>query len=398
MNKSEVLELKKRFAKEKVSFDNLAGCYVDASKNKVCKFNGSFLNLEEEDFFKYLDIAKKALSGSIGNNIMEYEFPATEEATGGKQQGLMALRDGYDNDAMLDAYYDHIIETYEYVGNYLILVFHDNYDVITKTEDKQKLDESEEVFQYLLVAICPVELDKPALRYNATAQGMESRERDWIVGAPATSILFPAFTDRSADIHSVVVINKNPKESHPEFVENGLGCEPMKTVTEMREEFYGIIRANFDNEEQAEKAVIAAVKEISDVVTSSMDETRRGDELSSDDIVEMLSDNKRFSEDVQKSIAEAYDKLDDNLTAAIIVDESMLKKHEDTIQVLELEDRVAELNEKINAKELINTDTVDVKVPEAIVSDVVTKDIDGKKFICIPADDVEILLNGRNFN
>ena len=51
MNKSEVLELKKRFAKEKVSFDNLAGCYVDASKNKVCKFNGSFLNLEEEDFF-----------------------------------------------------------------------------------------------------------------------------------------------------------------------------------------------------------------------------------------------------------------------------------------------------------------------------------------------------------
>lgn len=398
MNKSEVLELKKRFAKEKVSFDNLAGCYVDASKNKVCKFNGSFLNLEEEEFFKYLDIAKKALSGSIGNNIMEYEFPATEEATGGKQQSLMALRDGYDNDTMLDAYYDHIIETYEYVGNYLILVFHDNYDVITKTEDKQKLDESEEVFQYLLVAICPVELDKPALRYNATVQGMESRERDWIVGAPATSILFPAFTDRSADIHSVVVISKNPKESHPEFVENGLGCEPMKTVTEMREEFYGIIRANFDNEEQAEKAVLAAVKEISDVVTSGMDETRRGDELSSDDIVEIISDNKRFSEDVQKSIAKAYDELDSNLTAAIIVDESMLKKHEDTIQVLELEDRVAELNEKINAKELINTDTVDVKVPDAIIADVIAKDIDGKKFVCIPAEEVEILLNGRSFN
>lgn len=398
MNKSEVLELKKRFAKEKVSFDNLAGCYVDASKNKVCKFNGSFLNLEEEEFFKYLDIAKKALSGSIGNNIMEYEFPATEEATGGKQQSLMALRDGYDNDTMLDAYYDHIIETYEYVGNYLILVFHDNYDVITKTEDKQKLDESEEVFQYLLVAICPVELDKPALRYNATAQGMESRERDWIVGAPATSILFPAFTDRSADIHSVVVISKNPKESHPEFVENGLGCEPMKTVTEMREEFYGIIRSNFDNEEQAEKAVLAAVKEISDVVTSGMDETRRGDELSSDDIVEIISDNKRFSEDVQKSIAKAYDELDSNLTAAIIIDESMLKKHEDTIQVLELEDRVAELNEKINAKELINTDTVDVKVPDAIIADVIAKDIDGKKFVCIPAEEVEILLNGRSFN
>lgn len=396
MNKADVLELKKRLTKEKVTFDNLAGCYVDASKNKVCKFNGNFLNLEEEEFFKYLDIAKKALSGSIGNNIMEYEFPAVEEASGGKQQSLMALRDAFDNDNVLDAYYDHIIETYEYVGNYLILVFHDNYDVITKTEDKQSLDESEEVYQYLLVAICPVELDKPALRYNADSQGMESRERDWIVGAPATSILFPVFTERSADIHSVVVINKNPKESHPEFVENGLGCEPMKTITEMREEFYGIIRSNFDNEDQAEKAVLSAAKDISDVVTSSFEDVRRGDELSADDIVDMISDDKRFDENTRKNIAEAYGKLDGNLTAAILVDEALLKKNEETIQVLELEDRVVELNEKLSTKEMINTDVVDIKVPDIMSSDVCVKEIDGKKFICVPADDVEVYVNNRS--
>jgi hypothetical protein len=303
MNKSDVLELKRRFVKEKVTFDNLAGCYVDATKNKVCKFNGSFLNLAEEEFFKYLEIAKKSLSGNIGNNIMEYEFPSTEEATGGKQQSLMALRDAYDSDAVLDSYYDHIIETYEYTGNYLILVFHDNYDVMTKTEDKQSVDESEEVYQYLLVAICPVELDKPALRYNANSQGMESRERDWVVGAPATSILFPAFTERSSDIHSVVVINKNPKESHPEFIENGLGCEPAKTVTEMRDEFYDIIKSNFDNEEQAEKAVLSVAKDISDVVTSSFEDCRRGDELNADDIIDMISDDRRFTDDIQKNIA-----------------------------------------------------------------------------------------------
>lgn len=395
MNKSDVLELKKRFAKEKATFDNLAGCYVDASKNKVCKFNGSFLNLEEEKFFKYLDIAKKALSGSIGNNIMEYEFPATEEASGGKQQSLMTLRDAFDNDTVLDTYYDHIIETYEYVGNYLILVFHDNYDIITKTEDKQSLDESEEVYQYLLVTICPVELDKPALRYNSDVQNMESRERDWIVGAPTTSILFPAFTDRSADIHSVVVVNKNPKESHPEFIENGLGCEPMKTTIEMREEFYGIIRSNFDNEDQAEKAVLSAAKDISDVVTSSFEDVRRGDELSADEIVDMIADDKRFSDDARKNIAEAYSKLDSNLTAAILVDDALLKKNEETIQVLELEDRVVELNEKLSAKEMINTDVVDIKVPDAISSDVCVKEIDGKKFVCVPADDVEIYLNNR---
>lgn len=395
MNKSDILELKKRFAKEKATFDNLAGCYVDATKNKVCKFNGSFLNLPEEEFFKYLDIAKKSLAGSIGNNIMEYEFPNVEEATGGKQQSLMALRDAFNNDTVLDTYYDHIIETYEYTGNYLILVFHDNYDVIVKTTDKDAVDESEEVYQYLLVAICPVDLDKPALRYNEASCGIQSRERDWVVGAPMTSILFPAFTERSADIHSVVVVNKNPKEPHNEFVENGLGCEPAKTVAEKREEFYDIIKSNFDNEDQAEKAVISAMKDISDVVESSFEEARRGDELSADDIVDMIADNNRFDEDTRKNIAEAYNKLDDNLTPDILVDKSLLKKNEETIQVLELEDRVVELNEQLSAKELINTDTVDIKVPDAIASDVEIKEVDGKKFVCIPAEDVEIYLNGR---
>lgn len=396
MLKIDVLELKKRFTKEKVSFDNLAGCYVDASKNKVCTFNGSFLNLEEEEFFKYLEIAKKALSGSIGNQIMEYEFPATEEASGGKQNGLMILRDAYNDDNVLNAYYDHVIDTYEYTGNYLILVFHDNYDVVTKTKDKQKVDESEEVYQYLLIAICPVELDKPALRYNDDAKLMESRNRDWIVGAPATSVLFPAFTERSADIHSVAVISKNAKDSHQEFVENGLGCEPVKTIAEMREEFQSIIRSNFDNEEQANKAVLSATKDIYDAINSKCEESQRGDELNSSEIIDMLSDDNRFNEDIQKSIAEAYDKLENNLTADIIIDESLLKKNEDAVHILELEDSIVELNEKLNASELINTDVVDIKVPDSVSCDICVKIVDGKEYVCIPTSDVEVLVNNIN--
>ena len=390
MNKKDVLELKKRFVKEKVTFDHLSGCYVDATKNKVCTFSGSFLNLPEEQFFKYLEIAKKSLSGTIGNNIMEYEFPSIEEASDGKQTALMVLRDGFDNDALLDAYYDHIIANYEYTGNYLILIYHDNYDVMTKTEDNQNLDESEEVYQYLLIAICPVELDKPALCYNEDAQNVESRKRDWIVGAPATSILFPAFTDRSSDIHSVVVYNKNPKESHPEFIENGLGCAVAKTIADMRDDFQSIIRSNFDNEEQADKAVLAATKDIHDVIVSQYEEGNRIVTLNSDDISDMLADDNRFSEDVRNNIAEAYSKLDNNLSSDVIVDESLLKKNENALHILELEDTIAELS-----GDFINTDTVDIKVPDAIRNDVCVKDIDGNKFICIPAEDVEAYVNGK---
>ena len=36
-----------------------SGCYVDADHNKVTSFGETFLNLEDEEFYKYLEIAKK---------------------------------------------------------------------------------------------------------------------------------------------------------------------------------------------------------------------------------------------------------------------------------------------------------------------------------------------------
>lgn len=399
MQKSDVLEIKKRFTKEKVTFDNIAGCYVDGSKNKVCTFNQSFLNLPEEEMFKYLDIAKKSLSGSIENNLIEYEFPTVEEASGGKQQILMGLRDGYNNDALLDAYYDHIIESYATIENYLILVFHDNYDVIKKTTDHDSLDESEEVYQYLLIAICPVTLDKPALTYDQNAQGVISRERDLVVGAPEMSLTFPAFTDRSTDIHSCMLYHKNPKEVHTEFIENVLGCDPIKTASEIREEFYGIIRSNFDNEEQAEKAVLSATKDIHEIITSQFEEGNRIVELTSKDIADMIADDNRFDDDTRESIAKAYDaKFSENLSSDIIVDETMLRKNEEKLHILELEDTVADLSQQIGSGMTKNTDVVDVTVPDELADDVVIRNVDGLECLCIPIEDVQAFVNGHGVN
>ena len=92
MNKKEVLELKRRLKKDAATFQQMAGCYVDCNKNKVCKFGGKFLNLEDEEYYKYLEIANKALSGTLGNNLLDLSFPIQEEEVGGRQQILMALR------------------------------------------------------------------------------------------------------------------------------------------------------------------------------------------------------------------------------------------------------------------------------------------------------------------
>ena len=80
MNKKDILEIKRRFKKEACTFTRMCGCYVDADRNKITKIGETFLNLEDEEFYKYLEIAKKVLSGTIGNNLLELEFPLAEEA------------------------------------------------------------------------------------------------------------------------------------------------------------------------------------------------------------------------------------------------------------------------------------------------------------------------------
>ena len=195
MNKKDILEIKRRFKKEACTFTRMCGCYVDADHNKITKIGETFLNLEDEEFYKYLEIAKKVLSGTIG-----------------RQQFLMGLRESkLKNDDLMDTFYDMIIDSYDYVGNYLILIFHDAYDVMTKTSDNDKLDESEEVYEYLLCAICPVNLTKPGLGYREDENRIGPRIRDWVVGAPDTGFVFPAFTDRSTDIHSVMFIQGIPR-------------------------------------------------------------------------------------------------------------------------------------------------------------------------------------------
>ncbi|NLZ80218.1 MAG: DUF4317 family protein, partial [Clostridiales bacterium] len=64
MNNKEVLELKKRFKKDECTFTKMCGCYVNADKEIQLEFNETFLNLKEEEIHKYLEIAKKTLSGT----------------------------------------------------------------------------------------------------------------------------------------------------------------------------------------------------------------------------------------------------------------------------------------------------------------------------------------------
>ena len=144
ITKRDVLELRRRMTKKGCTFTRLTGCYVSGNKDVVLKFAQAFSDLEEEEFYKYLEIAKKALSGSLCNNLLELKFQRTETANE-TQRYLYALKASkLTNPELLDRLYEKIIESYDFAGNYLILVFHDVYDVVARTKDRKRLDDSSE--------------------------------------------------------------------------------------------------------------------------------------------------------------------------------------------------------------------------------------------------------------
>lgn len=305
MKKNDILEIKRRFKKESCTFTRMCGCYVDADLNKITKLGETFLNLEDDEFLKYLDLAKKVLSGSIGNNLIEYEFPFVEESAGGKQQFLMGLRESkLKNDDLLDVFYDMVIDSYDYVGNYLILIFHDAYDVMKMTSDKNKLDESEEVYEYLLCAICPVKLSKPGLGYHVDDNSIGPRTRDWVVGNPDAGFVFPAFTDRSTDIHSVLCYNRDTKRPHNEFVEDGLGCKAKLTTTEKKEIFKDAVVSVIGEDDSESQHIYAEIHEkLNEMVPEA--ESKDSDTVLSDEVIKNVLDELSIPQD-QSSIILRY--------------------------------------------------------------------------------------------
>ena len=433
LRNKDILELKRRFKKDACTFTKMCGCYVDANKNKVVELSETFLNLEDEEFYKYLEIAKKALSGTIGNNLLELKFDDKEKEAGGKQQYLLGLREsGLKNPELLSHLYDMIIENYDYVGNYLILIFHDAYDVITKTNDDLKIDESEEVFQYLLCAICPVNLSKPGLGYREDENRIGVRIQDWVVGVPDIGFMFPSFIDRSTDIHSLTYYVRDAKDSHKDFVEAALGCIAKRTATEEQNTFSSIV-----------KTAIAPVIEKSDEmlleIQENLNDLVEEHEAAMEDLIIVEPEEFTLNTDIIKDVLSKSEIPDATVTAIQesfseefsdkppviknLVNEKEIEKNNKAKKEIKLLEEVASLKQELNdtkqeniekAEQIETLVSMEAPLDEEKAKDwtevflrmkpdkaeqVKSETIDGQKYVLIPiAEDEQVNLNGVSTN
>ena len=406
MNKKDISELRNRMNKSKCTFTRMSGCYVTSDKDILLHINETFLNLEDDEFDKYLAIAKKTLSGTLGNNLLALDFPLEEENTGGKQQFLMGLRESkLKNEELLETFYKLIIDNYDYVGNYLILVFHDAYDVISKTKDNFKLDESEEVHEYLICAICPVKLSKAGLGYLENENKIGPRHRDWVVSPPDTGFVFPAFTDRSTDIHSTLFYTKNTAEPHRELIESVLACPSKPTATEQKNTFHSIVKAAVNDSEQ-EGRIYGGIQESLSLIAQEQAELSGVEDepviLTNESVREILEENF-LPEEIADKIEMAYEEnfTDEPPAVDYLLDKKVIAENNKLKAQKELMEKVEVLREQLEEAKKSSENSIDedygvvLHVNPEKLDQIKAEFIDGSKCIVIPIEENEqIKVNG----
>lgn len=368
MNKKEITELKKQYTPDRCTITRICGCYVDAEKEKKLEMKEAFLSLSEEEIFKYFEIFKKTLSGTIGKNLLNLDFPLKSEAEGGQQEFLLRLRNSrLKDDVLVNECYDRIIEHYYNGENYFIILIHAAYDVPGKAKDNTEMfDASDEVFEYILCSICPVKLSKAGLCYNAETNRIQDRIRDWIVELPERGFLFPAFNDRSTDLHSMLYYSKNAEELQTDFMQEMFGCEASLTAKEQKESFHSII-----SETLGEDCEYETVKSIHDHLSSIMEEHK-------DDPNPVLLDKQEVK----------------HLLSLSGVEDTRLEEFDD-----HYDSAIGEHNSLV-ASNIINTHKFEVKTPNLTIqvspecADLIeTRVVDGKKCLVITVDD-SVTVNG----
>lgn len=202
INRDDMLELTRRMTIKRNCFSRISGAYLDEEGFVDGTFNTHFLKLSAKDQNTNLAIAKAIPFSDTNVNLKEYCFEKEDEKPGSTWQLMMALREcELKNDALLDVFYEVIGEKYHSKDRYAVYFFYGNYDVPMKASDKTSQWESEEVYTFIICAICPI-------------------HGEYQPGEPECGFLFPAFTDRSSNIHGIEIFNADAEHPHTELIED----------------------------------------------------------------------------------------------------------------------------------------------------------------------------------
>lgn len=370
MNRKEIAEIRRRFKTDNHAIRLIRGCYVNDNREIISSFACSPAALPAEEHEKYLNIFRRTLAGMPGKNLLELRF-APDQVMNGEQHALLRkMRDSaLEDDESVTLLFSRIIESCDLEGNYVILLTHDTYDVPFKRQTEESpLDESDEVFTYLLCSICPVKLTPQGLCYDVEDNAFHENIPDWIVTGPEIGFLFPAFEDRAANIYTSLYYSKNADDLHEDLVASVFGTELPMAAHAQQETFTLLLEDALG--EGLDLSVVENVHET---------------------LCDRIESHKKDSETAAPTVskAELLKTLEESG-----VEEPKLERFERSF------DAAFGASGELYCKNIINPSKLEVRTPDVTIqinperNDLLeTRVIDGQRWIMIRAED-GVLVNG----
>ena len=221
MNDKEIGEIRRHLRRDRSNITKIYGCFVNDNKEIITEFSQSTGIMPENEGDKYFALFKRVLSGAIGKNLIDITFKTSQVANSPEHKLLMDLRASkLADDELLHGFFQKIIDSVVMEGNYLILIGCDSYDVPFKgKDDLSDSDKSEEVYTYIVCAICPVKQTKPNLHYVPEEKLFHDGAMNQPVSAPVLGFLFPAFDNRATNIYNALYYTHDIKVSQDALIE-----------------------------------------------------------------------------------------------------------------------------------------------------------------------------------
>ncbi len=348
MDKTGIREVKKVLDKKNLKVSRMKTYYINNEKDIVSTQDVFLDELNDDEKYKYIDIFKTVLSGKFGKNLYNTEYTTeaeTDTESYPQHQRLMKMKSSNlkDTDAV-DEFIKSIINDYENPGRYLIVLGSGVYDVPVKASDGAVLEDSYDVYQFLIGAICPVELAREGLCYDESQDTFSVYMKDWSVQKPETGMLFPAFNERQEDIHSTLFYSKSASERHDEFAEKILGVTLNKTEDQYKSIYQQLIEDTF--EKDCDYTTVKAVTDSLNTWAQDAERDNREFVLDKHTLQQAMEANGAGAEDVER-FSQAFDEAmegEEYIPADSVLDLKTIKLKSDDMQ-LNIKSQSAEMFE-----------------------------------------------------
>ena len=385
MLKTDLMEIKKTIKKDNVTISRIATCYVYGNEHKMVRKDMSFLNLPEEEFYKYLEIIKKVMDCKAGDTLQSIPLRNDES-----KKVLDTFRQTeLKSPEIIDAFCQQIKDSFEFLGNYLIIFYYSAYDLPARGTDKLKQHESDEVYNAIYCAICPVELSEPGLSFFEEEGEIHNRIRDWVVSDPEVGFLYPDFHNRIIDDSRIAYGIRNKKDQHDELVDALFGARSLPTSAAQAQTLTMALSESLADEDlekvtEVTKNIVAKVKAIEERIKADEEIIKTEDGESEEPVIKIIREPVATISDIKQVIVDSG------------ISEEKAENFVQTYKELspEVSDQVRV--DKAYKKGKIKAENIDISIPSDKMNDVAIKEIDGKRCIVIELSDntSEISVNG----